>query len=104
LLVVDRALGTDQGLKYLYVVDADNKVQYRRVTVGALQEDGLRVIETGLEPDELVVVSGLQFVRPRMTVKTEETPMPIVKPARQDDGQIDPGLEETSDDVASNSR
>lgn len=104
LLVVDRALGTDQGLKYLYVVDADNKVQYRRVTVGALQEDGLRVIETGLKPDERVVVSGLQFVRPRMTVKTEETPMPIVKPVRQDDGQIDPGHEETSDDAAPTAR
>ena len=44
-LVIDRAIGSDQGLKFVYVVDAENKVQYRRVTTGALQEDGLRVIE-----------------------------------------------------------
>ncbi len=65
LLVVDRSIGSDQGMKFVYVLDADNKVQYRRVTTGALQDDGLRVIEQGLEPDDWVVVGGLQQVRPR---------------------------------------
>src|SRR5262249_39119129 len=37
LLVIDRAIGSDQGLKYLYVLDADNKVQYRRISTGSLQ-------------------------------------------------------------------
>ena len=64
LLVTDRAVGTDQGLKYLYVVDAQNKVQYRRVTLGPLEDDGLRVIAEGLEPDDWVVISGLQQIRP----------------------------------------
>jgi multidrug efflux system membrane fusion protein len=45
LLVIDRAVGSDQGLKFLYVLDRDNKVQYRRVSTGALQDNGLRVIE-----------------------------------------------------------
>ena len=40
LLVIDRAIGSDQGLKYVYVVGKDNKVEYRRVTTGALQDDG----------------------------------------------------------------
>ena len=40
-------------------------VQYRRVTTGSLQEDGLRVITEGLKPDERVVVAGLQQVHPR---------------------------------------
>jgi multidrug efflux system membrane fusion protein len=48
LLVIDRALTSDQGIKYLYVLDKDNKAQYRKVTTGALQSDGLRVIESGL--------------------------------------------------------
>ena len=65
LLVIDRAVGSDQGLKFVYVVDAQNKVQYRRVTTRALQSDGLRVIESGLKPDEWVVVGGLPQVRPR---------------------------------------
>jgi multidrug efflux system membrane fusion protein len=76
LLVIDRAIQSDQGLKYVYVVDADNTAQYRRVQTGALQEDGLRVILQGLEPDDRVVVGGLQQVRPRLKVQPEDTPMP----------------------------
>jgi multidrug efflux system membrane fusion protein len=84
LLVADKALGTDQGQKYLLVVDEHDTVQYRRVKTGALQGDGLRVIEEGLRPGEWVIVSGLQLVRPRMEVKKEEVPMPTLqKPAAQ---------------------
>jgi multidrug efflux system membrane fusion protein len=76
LLVIDRAVASDQGLKYVYVVDAKNVVQYRRVTTGPLQDDGLRVIVQGLKRDEWVVVGGLQQVRPRLQVQPERTPMP----------------------------
>ncbi len=75
LLVADRAIGSDQGLKFVYVVDAAHQVQYRRVTTGALQEDGLRVVE-GVEKDDWVVVGALQQVRPRMEVQPEEMAMP----------------------------
>jgi membrane fusion protein, multidrug efflux system len=76
LLVIDRAIGSDQGLKYVYVVDDKNVVQSRRVTTGALQPDGLRVITEGLNPGDWVVVAGLQQVRPRTTVQLEPIPMP----------------------------
>jgi multidrug efflux system membrane fusion protein len=76
LLVIDRAVGSDQGLKYVYVVDGENKIQYRRVTLGPLQDDGLRVIDAGLKPDDRVVVGALQQLRPRMDVDPEEGPMP----------------------------
>lgn len=76
LLVIDRAIASDQGLKYVYVLDADKKVQYRRVRIGALQEDGLRVVEDGLKPDDRVVVGGLQQVRPQMVVQPEPIVMP----------------------------
>jgi len=78
LLVIDRAVGSDQGLKFVYVVDAENKVQYQRVTTGALQEDGMRVIEQGLKGDEWVVTGGILQVRPRMLVRPEKVPMPIL--------------------------
>jgi multidrug efflux system membrane fusion protein len=81
LLVIDRAVSSDQGLKYLYVLDADNKVQYRRVTTGALQPDGLRVIAEGLNPDDWVVGGGLQQIRPRMQVRPDRTTMPSLGPA-----------------------
>jgi multidrug efflux system membrane fusion protein len=76
LLVIDRAVASDQGLKYVYVVDAEDTAQYRRVTLGAVQEDGLRVIADGLKPDDRVVVGGLLQVRPRMKVRPQDVPMP----------------------------
>jgi multidrug efflux system membrane fusion protein len=75
LLVIDRAISTDQGLKYVYVLDAENKAQYRRITPGALQDDGLRVV-TGLNAADRVVVGGLQQVRPQMQIRPDEVPMP----------------------------
>ncbi len=76
VLVFDKAVSSDQGLKCVYVLDAENKIQYRRVTIGALQDDGLRVIEEGLRGDELVVVGGLQQLRPKMEAKPERVTMP----------------------------
>jgi multidrug efflux system membrane fusion protein len=78
LLVIDRAIGFDQGLKFVYVVDAEHKVQYRRVTTGPLQEDGLRVITQGLNPDDWVLVGGLPQVRPHMPIQPEPAAMPTL--------------------------
>jgi len=80
LLVIDRAIQSDQGQKYVYVVDAANKTEYRQVVTGALQDDGLRVIGSGLKADDLVVVGAIQQLRPNMPVKTEPTPMPSFGP------------------------
>jgi membrane fusion protein, multidrug efflux system len=78
LLVIDRAIGTDQGLKFVYVVDAEKKIQYRRVTTGPLQDNGLRVVENGLKPDDWVLVGAIQQVRPGMVVRPDETAMPTL--------------------------
>jgi multidrug efflux system membrane fusion protein len=78
LLVIDRAIGSDQGLKFVYVVDAEHKIQTRRVTTGPLQEDGLRVITQGLNPDDWVLVGGLLQVRPHQQIQTEEREMPTL--------------------------
>jgi multidrug efflux system membrane fusion protein len=79
-LIIDRAVASDQGMKYVYVLDGENKVQYRRVTTGALQDDGMRVIEEGLAADDWVVTGALLQVRPRMEVKPERIPMPSLGP------------------------
>ncbi len=62
LMVTERALGSDQGQKFLFVVDDKHVVQFRPVRVGAL-EGGLRVIEDGLQKGEQVIIDGLQRVR-----------------------------------------
>ena len=76
-LVSERAVGTDQGNKFVYVVGDDNKAVSRRVRLGALQPDGLRVIEEGVKPGERVVVTGIQMVRQGEPVTPEEVPMPV---------------------------
>jgi multidrug efflux system membrane fusion protein len=76
LLVIDRAIQSDQGQKYVYVVNAKNKTEYRQVVTGALQTDGLRAISSGLTKDDWVVIGAIQQFRPNMEVKTEQTAMP----------------------------
>jgi multidrug efflux system membrane fusion protein len=76
LLINDRAVGSDQGVKYVYVVDEKHTVQYRRITPGELQDDGLRAVDAGLKPGDWVVIGGLQLVRPGMKVEPEPTTMP----------------------------
>ena len=80
LLVSDRAVGTQQGQKYVLVIDDKNTVIFRPVTLGTAQEGGLRVVRSGLAAGERVVVNGLQRARPGSTVKAEAGEM-IVSPA-----------------------
>lgn len=63
LLIDDKAVGTDQDKKFVMVVDAGNKAVYRAVELGPIV-DGLRVVRSGLQPGEKIIVSGLQRVRP----------------------------------------
>lgn len=63
LLIQDRAVGTDLDKRYVYVVGADGTVEYRTVQLGPII-DGLRVVRSGLQPSDVVVVNGLQRVRP----------------------------------------
>ena len=63
LLVPERALGVDQGGRYLLVVNNENVVEQRPVKVGARVGEAM-VIEEGLKGDERVVVDGIQRARP----------------------------------------
>jgi hypothetical protein len=70
-LVPDIALGSDQGGRYLLVVDKDDVVQQRPVHTGIAVGD-LRVITSGLTADDRVVVSGLQKASPGAKVAPNE--------------------------------
>ena len=74
ILIVDRAINTDQDRKFVYVVDKDGKAEYRSVKLGPL-DDGLRIVREGLKPGEKVVVSGLQRVRPGAPIAAQVVPM-----------------------------
>ncbi len=81
VLVPERALGSDQGQRYLLVVDEKNVVEHRSVKMGSLH-DGLRVIEKGLSPHEWVITHGLQRVRPGLVVEPRRTSSLDTQPAQ----------------------
>jgi RND family efflux transporter MFP subunit len=72
-LVPDRALGNGQLGRYVLVVNAKNVVEQRPVETGDVTDDGLRIIKSGLKPDDRVIVSGLQRAIPGNVVKPVET-------------------------------
>ncbi len=67
VLIEDRAVGTDLSKKFVLTLTADNRIEYRLVELGP-EIDGLRVVTRGLAPSDVVVVNGLQHVRPGQTV------------------------------------
>ena len=67
LLINDSAIGTDQSVKFVLRVGADNKIEYTPVKLGPLI-DGLRVVREGLKVNDVIVMKGLQQVRPGMPV------------------------------------
>ena len=69
LLITDRAVGSDQGQKFVYVLNGD-KAEQRPVTLGPVI-DGLRVVRQGLKPDDQVVIDGLMKIRPDAPVKAQ---------------------------------
>ncbi|AFK54085.1 secretion protein HlyD [Tistrella mobilis KA081020-065] len=72
VLIDDQAVGADQGRRYVLVLGADNKAEYRPVELGPVI-DGLRVVTSGLAPGETIIVKGL--VRPGMQVAPRPTSM-----------------------------
>ena len=73
-LVRDGAVGTDLDKRFVYVVGGDKTIAQRAVTLGP-SIDGLRVVRTGLANGDLIVVNGLQRIRPGMKVETQTVPM-----------------------------
>ncbi len=79
-LVDDRAIGTDLGRRFVFVVDEQGVVQYRPVETGRLV-GGLRVVNGGLAAGDVVIVNGLQRVRPGVTVAQTRVAMSEGSPA-----------------------
>lgn len=84
VVVPERAVMEGQAGAVVFVVGADEKVLPVKVLPVDLYE-GLRVLESGLEPGQRVIVDGIQLVRPGMKVQTEVVTMDQAVPKRQDD-------------------
>ena len=74
ILIKEKAIGTDLNNKYVLVVNEENKVEYRAVTLGD-KVGSMRIIKSGLAANDTIVVDGLQRVRPGAPVSANEVPM-----------------------------
>ena len=72
ILVPDAALGMDQSGQYALVVNAEDKVERRKVETGPLEKE-LRVVLSGLKADDRVIIKGLLMSRPGVKVNPQET-------------------------------
>lgn len=74
MLVPERAVGTNQDKKFVYVINDDDVVSYHQVTLGAHHE-GSRIVLSGLQSGDRVVVNGLSHIRPdsKVTAKPADT-------------------------------
>jgi multidrug efflux system membrane fusion protein len=74
VLIEERAVGTDLSKKFVLTLSKDNRIEYRLVDLGP-EINGLRVVTHGLAPNELIVVNGLQHVRPGQSVAATRVAM-----------------------------
>jgi multidrug efflux system membrane fusion protein len=74
ILIEDRAVNTDQSQKYVFVLGANNQIEYRKVKLGRVI-DGLRVVREGLKAGDVIVVNGAQRVHPGITVTPQRITM-----------------------------
>jgi RND family efflux transporter MFP subunit len=71
LLVEERAIGTDQAQKFVLTLTTSNTVAYQSVKLGPAIE-GKRIVRSGLQGTEEIVVNGLQRIRPGMPVAPQQ--------------------------------
>jgi RND family efflux transporter MFP subunit len=84
LLVPERAVGVDQGQRFTYIVNGDNKVEYRKVSTGQVFDGKLAILE-GLQPQDRVITEGLQLLRPGQSVQPEEAPREASLPSTRNE-------------------
>jgi multidrug efflux system membrane fusion protein len=77
LLVPDRAVGTDQGQKFVWVAKDDGSVEYRRIVPGTVTGQ-MRVISEGLQPDDWVVIEGVHKLSPGTRIEAERIPLAAI--------------------------
>jgi membrane fusion protein, multidrug efflux system len=103
VLIEDRAVGTELSKKFVLTLTADNRIENRLVELGP-EINGLRVVTHGLAPNELIVVNGLQHVRPGQIVAptrvamsdvatglTQVAAQPVAGPAAGPEPNTSPG-------------
>lgn len=73
VMIPDEIIGTNQSLRYVYVLVDNKEVAIKNITLGPLHSNGLRIIREGLAPTDRVVINNLQKIAPGMVVNSKES-------------------------------
>ena len=71
ILIPDEVIGTDQSQKFVYVLSDSNRVEAKPVVLGPLHNSELRIIRSGLNPNDRIIIGNIQKIRPTMEVEPE---------------------------------
>jgi RND family efflux transporter MFP subunit len=77
LMIPDEIIGTNQSLRYVYVLDEEHKVSSRNLTLGPLHSNGLRIVRSGIQPKDQLIINNLQKIRPGMPVSPKVVDIPL---------------------------
>ncbi|MEO0528471.1 MAG: efflux RND transporter periplasmic adaptor subunit [Bacteroidota bacterium] len=72
IMIPDEIIGTNQSVRFVYVLGADNKVTTKNVELGPLHTNGLRIIRNGLTPKDKLITNNIQKIRPGVAVSPTE--------------------------------
>ena len=73
LMISDDVIGTNQSLRFVYVLGENNTVEVKNVTLGPLHSNGLRIVREGLTKEDKLIVNNIQKIRPGMVISPVET-------------------------------
>lgn len=75
IMVPDNIIGTNQSLRFVYVLGKDNIVTAKNITLGPLHSNGLRIVREGLTQEDKLITNNIQKIRPGIAVTPIETPL-----------------------------
>lgn len=73
IMIPDNIIGTNQSIRFVYVLGVDNTVTVKNVTLGPLHSNGLRIVRDGLSPEDKLITNNIQKIRPGIAVTPIET-------------------------------
>lgn len=79
IMIPDEIIGSNQSLRYVYVLGDSNVVVTKNLTLGKLHSNGLRIVKEGLSPKDKVIINNLQKIRPDMIVSPKESSIKVNK-------------------------
>lgn len=73
IMIPDEIIGTNQSIRFVYVLGEDNLVTTKNVTLGPLHSNGLRIIRDGISQEDKLITNNIQKIGPGITVTPIET-------------------------------